>query len=67
MQWALLAGVPEEELRGILQIARRRNFARNEIVGRPGCASVRAGEAGQVREFKLTVVTQTRPEPVVRP
>src|SRR4051795_5624631 len=32
MQWALLAGVPEEELRGILQIARRRSFARNEIV-----------------------------------
>src|SRR3954449_385241 len=32
MQWALLAGVPEEELRGILQVARRRSFARNEIV-----------------------------------
>jgi CRP/FNR family transcriptional regulator, cyclic AMP receptor protein len=32
MQWALLAGVPDEELRGILQIARRRSFARNEIV-----------------------------------
>src|SRR5262245_47994304 len=32
MRWALLAGVPEEELRGILQAARRRSFARNEIV-----------------------------------
>ncbi len=32
MQWALLAGVPEEELRAILQVARRRTFARNEIV-----------------------------------
>ena len=32
MQWELLAGVPEEELRGIMQIARRRSFARNEIV-----------------------------------
>jgi len=32
MQWALLAGVPQEELRGILQVARRRSFARNEIV-----------------------------------
>ncbi|HEV8105483.1 MAG TPA: cyclic nucleotide-binding domain-containing protein, partial [Gaiellaceae bacterium] len=32
MQWELLAGVPEDELRGILQIARRRSFARNEIV-----------------------------------
>jgi CRP/FNR family cyclic AMP-dependent transcriptional regulator len=32
MQWALLAGVPEEELREILRIARRRSFARNEVV-----------------------------------
>ncbi|HEY7397269.1 MAG TPA: Crp/Fnr family transcriptional regulator [Gaiellaceae bacterium] len=32
MQWALLAGVPEEELRTILQVARRRSFARNEVV-----------------------------------
>ena len=32
MEWALLAGVPEEELRGILQVARRRSFARNEVV-----------------------------------
>ena len=32
MKWALLAGVPEEELRTILQIARRRSFAKNEIV-----------------------------------
>ena len=32
MQWALLAGVPEEELRTILQVARRRSFAKNEVV-----------------------------------
>jgi len=32
MQWDLLAGVPEQEVRGILQVARRRSFARNEIV-----------------------------------
>ncbi len=32
MQWPLLADVPENELREILQVARRRNFARNEIV-----------------------------------
>jgi CRP/FNR family transcriptional regulator, cyclic AMP receptor protein len=32
MQWALLDGVPDAELRRILQVARRRSFARNEIV-----------------------------------
>jgi CRP-like cAMP-binding protein len=32
MRWALLAGVPEEELRTILQVARRRSFAKNEVV-----------------------------------
>ena len=32
MEWALLAGVPEEEVREILQVARRRSFARNEVV-----------------------------------
>ena len=32
MQWALLDGVPEDELRGILQVARRRSFVRNEVV-----------------------------------
>jgi CRP/FNR family transcriptional regulator, cyclic AMP receptor protein len=32
MRWALLAGVPEEELRKILQVARRRGFERNEVV-----------------------------------
>jgi CRP-like cAMP-binding protein len=32
MPWAVLAGVPEEELRTILQVARRRNFAKNEVV-----------------------------------
>ena len=32
MEWALLAGVPAEEVRELLQIARRRRFARNEVV-----------------------------------
>ena len=32
MQWALLAGVPEDDVRKILQVARRRTFARNEVV-----------------------------------
>jgi CRP/FNR family transcriptional regulator, cyclic AMP receptor protein len=32
VQWALLEGVPAEEVRELLQIARRRRFARNEVV-----------------------------------
>jgi CRP/FNR family cyclic AMP-dependent transcriptional regulator len=32
VQWALLEGVPVEEVRELLQIARRRSFARNEVV-----------------------------------
>jgi CRP/FNR family transcriptional regulator, cyclic AMP receptor protein len=32
MKWALLEGVPEDDVRKILQVARRRSFARNEIV-----------------------------------
>ena len=32
MQWSLLDGVPEPERREILQIARRRNFAKGEVV-----------------------------------
>lgn len=32
MDWRLLADVSEEERRGLLQIARRRRFARNEVV-----------------------------------
>jgi CRP-like cAMP-binding protein len=32
MRWALLAGIPEEDVRRILQVARRRTFARNEVV-----------------------------------
>ncbi len=32
MRWPLLAGMPEEELRAILQVARRRSFAKNEVV-----------------------------------
>jgi len=39
MQWPLLAEVPEEDLRHVLSIARRRTFGRNEVVfhrGDPG-------------------------------
>jgi CRP/FNR family transcriptional regulator, cyclic AMP receptor protein len=32
VEWRLLAGVPAEDVRLLLQIARRRRFARNEIV-----------------------------------
>lgn len=31
-EWRLLAGVPAEEVRELVQIARRRRFARNEVV-----------------------------------
>jgi CRP-like cAMP-binding protein len=32
MQWKLLEGVPEDDVRRLLSIARRRRFARNEVV-----------------------------------
>lgn len=32
MEWGLLAGVPAEHVRALLSIARRRRFARNEVV-----------------------------------
>ncbi|HUJ91544.1 MAG TPA: Crp/Fnr family transcriptional regulator [Gaiellaceae bacterium] len=32
MDWALLAGVPDDEVRELLRVARRRRFARNEVV-----------------------------------
>jgi CRP-like cAMP-binding protein len=32
VEWRLLAGVPEEDVREILQSARRRRFTRNEVV-----------------------------------
>jgi CRP-like cAMP-binding protein len=32
MEWRLLAGVPPEQVRELLSIARRRTFARNELV-----------------------------------
>jgi CRP-like cAMP-binding protein len=32
MEWRLLEGVPVEQVRELLQIARRRRFARNEVV-----------------------------------
>ena len=32
MEWRLLEGVPEEEVRQLLSVARRRRFGRNEVV-----------------------------------
>jgi CRP/FNR family cyclic AMP-dependent transcriptional regulator len=32
MRWPLLEGAPEQEVREILQVARRRTFAKNEVV-----------------------------------
>ena len=32
MEWPLLAGIPEEDVRRVLAIARRRTFARREVV-----------------------------------
>jgi hypothetical protein len=32
VQWPILAGVPEEDARRVLQIARRRTFERHEVV-----------------------------------
>jgi CRP/FNR family cyclic AMP-dependent transcriptional regulator len=32
VRWRLIAGVPEEEVRRLLAIARRRSFSRNEVV-----------------------------------
>ena len=32
MEWTLLAGVPDDDVRELLRVARRRRFARNEIV-----------------------------------
>jgi CRP/FNR family transcriptional regulator, cyclic AMP receptor protein len=32
VRWGLLAGVPDEEVRELVRIARRRTFARNEVV-----------------------------------
>ena len=36
MKWALLEGVPEEDVRALLSIARRRKFARGEVVFHEG-------------------------------
>ena len=36
MQWRMLEGVPDEEIRRLLSVARRRTFARNEIVFHQG-------------------------------
>jgi len=32
MEWPILAGIPEEDVRRVLQIARRRTFGRREVV-----------------------------------
>jgi CRP-like cAMP-binding protein len=56
VDWWLLAGVPEEEVRELLQVARRRRFSRNEVVfhgGDPG-DSLHLIEKGR---FSIRVMT----------
>jgi CRP-like cAMP-binding protein len=56
MEWQLFAGVPEEDVRRLLAIARRRTFARNEVVfhrGDPGNALHLISEG----RFAVTIVT----------
>ena len=36
MRWKLLAGVPDEDVRRVLEIARRRRFKRGEVVFHEG-------------------------------
>ena len=56
MEWLLLADVPAEDLRELLQVARRRGFSRNEVVfhaGDPG-DSLHLIEKGR---FSIRVMT----------
>jgi CRP/FNR family cyclic AMP-dependent transcriptional regulator len=56
MEWQLFAGVPEEDVRRLLAIARRRTFARNEVVfhrGDPANALHLIAEG----RFAVTIIT----------
>jgi CRP/FNR family cyclic AMP-dependent transcriptional regulator len=56
MEWQLFAGVPEEDVRRLLAIARRRTFARNEVVFHRGdpANALHLIAAGR---FAVTIVT----------
>jgi CRP/FNR family transcriptional regulator, cyclic AMP receptor protein len=56
MEWQLFAGVPQEDVRRLLAIARRRSFARNEIVFHRGdpANALHLIVAGR---FAVTIVT----------
>jgi CRP/FNR family transcriptional regulator, cyclic AMP receptor protein len=56
MEWQLFAGVPQDDVQRLLSIARRRTFARNEVVfhrGDPGNA-LHLIAAGR---FAITIIT----------
>jgi CRP/FNR family transcriptional regulator, cyclic AMP receptor protein len=56
MEWQLFAGVPQEDVRRLLAIARRRTFARNEVVFHRGdpANALHLIAAGR---FAVTIVT----------
>jgi CRP/FNR family cyclic AMP-dependent transcriptional regulator len=56
MEWQLFAGVPQEDVRRLLAIARRRSFARNEVVFHRGdpANALHLIAAGR---FAVTIVT----------
>jgi CRP/FNR family transcriptional regulator, cyclic AMP receptor protein len=56
MEWQLFAGVPQEDVRRLLAIARRRSFARNEVVFHRGdpANALHLIVAGR---FAVTIVT----------
>jgi len=56
MEWQLFAGVPEEDVRRLLAIARRRTFARNEVVFHRGdpANALHLIAAGR---FAVTIIT----------
>lgn len=56
MEWQLFAGVPEEDVRRLLAIARRRTFARNEVVFHRGDPANALHLIAKGR-FAVTIVT----------
>jgi CRP/FNR family cyclic AMP-dependent transcriptional regulator len=56
MEWQLFAGVPQEDVRRLLAIARRRSFSRNEVVFHRGDAA-NALHLIAAGRFAVTIVT----------
>jgi CRP/FNR family transcriptional regulator, cyclic AMP receptor protein len=56
MEWQLFAGVPEEDVRRLLAIARRRTFGRNEVVFHRGDPANSLHLIAEGR-FAVTIVT----------